>query len=86
LASKIWEKVTVLAGRGPPKGASNVCILLLACIDGSRFLQEEGKLSNCLKNRFTFQRLLVYTWLSMLLMLGRFVYSKLKSGLVQELT
>jgi hypothetical protein len=35
--------------------------------------------------RFMYQKQLVYILLHMLLMLGRFVYSKLKSGLVQKL-
>jgi hypothetical protein len=61
--------------------------LLHTCIDATNFAQDDGDVFKWLRatSGSCIKRQLVYIWLHMLLMLGRFVYSKLKSGLVQKL-
>jgi hypothetical protein len=61
--------------------------LLRTCTDGIHFAQGDGNVFNWLRATSSshIKRQLVYFWLPMLLMLGRFVYSKVKSGLVQKL-
>jgi hypothetical protein len=60
--------------------------LLHTCTDAINFAQDDGNVFKWLKatSGSRIKRQLVYTWLHMLLMLGRFVYGKVKSGRVQK--
>jgi hypothetical protein len=77
-------------GRQPVKKALRLdCFggLLHTCTDRIHFAQDDGNVFKWLRatSGSCIKRQLVCIKLHMLLMNGRFVYSKLKSGLVQQL-